>query len=198
MKQLSVLVVDDDFEVCEFLREFLLQEGYLVHTLCDPTRAVGALREAEYHMVILDLVMPKLSGLELLGQIRCIDSDIAVIVLTGKPSVDTATESIALEVSAYITKPVSTIELRDTMVRVIRKKGMVRSREEEMHLAIGRNIRRLRHGKKYTLARLARQTKLSVSLLSQIERAESSASMATLYKVANALEAKLSDLFGDY
>lgn len=198
MKQLNVLVVDDDLEVCQFVETFLVGEGYLVRTISDPTRAIGALRKAEYHVVILDLVMPKLSGLELLGQIRYMDSDIAVIVLTGEPSVDTATESIALDVSAYIIKPVSTTELRDTMARVIQKKGMVRSREEEMLLDIGRTIRRLRHGKRYTLAQMARRTHLSVSLLSQIERAESSASMATLYKVAGALGAKLSDLFGDY
>ncbi len=198
MKQLNILVVDDDLEVCEFLQAFLDSEGYQVHTLIDPTQALDELREAEYHVVILDLIMPKLSGIELLDQIRNIDSDIAVIVLTGKPSVDSATESIALEVSAYITKPVSTTELRETLDRVIRKKGMVRSREEEMLLAIGRNIRRLRHGKKYTLAQMARRTHLSVSLLSQIERAESSASMATLYKVAGALDVTLSELFGDY
>jgi DNA-binding NtrC family response regulator len=198
MKQLNLLVVDDDLDVCEFLQAFLEGEGYNVRTLSDPTRAVEELRDAEYHVVILDLIMPKLSGIELLDQIRNIDSDIAVIVLTGKPSVDSATESIALEVSAYITKPVSTTELRDTLERVIRKKGMVRSREEEMLLAIGRNIRRLRHSKKYTLAQMARRTHLSVSLLSQIERAESSASMATLYKVAGALGVTLSNLFGDY
>jgi len=198
MQQLSVLVVDDDREVCEFVETFLVGEGYRVDTLCDPTLVIGALRKTDYHMVILDLVMPHLSGIELLGQIRYIDSDIAVIVLTGKPSVDTATESIALDVSAYITKPVSTTELRDTMSRITRKKGLVRSREEEMHLAIGHTIRRLRHARRYTLAQMARRTKLSVSLLSQIERAESSASMATLYKVAKALDAKLSDLFGDY
>ncbi len=198
MKQLNVLVVDDDLEVCEFLEAFLVEDGYQVRTVNDPTQAIGVLRETEYHVVILDLIMPRLSGLELLDQIRGIDSDIAVIVLTGKPSVDSATESIALEVSAYITKPVSTTELRETLERVIRKKGMVRSREEEMLLSIGRKIRHLRHGKKQTLAQLARRTKLSVSLLSQIERAESSASMATLYKVAVALNVTLTDLFGGY
>ena len=55
---------------------------------------------------------------------------------TGRPSVDTATESIALDVSAYITKPVSTSEVRETLLRVVAIKGMVRSPEEELHLAI--------------------------------------------------------------
>lgn len=198
MQQLNVLVVDDDLEVCEYLEAFLAGEGYMVRTLCDPTRVIQALKATEYHVVLLDLVMPKLSGLQLLDQIRYIDSDIAVIVLTGKPSLDSATESIRLDVSAYITKPVSTTKLLDTIKRAIRKKGMERSPEEEMLLAIGRNIRRLRHGKKKTLAQMALRTHLSVSLLSQIERAESSASMATLYKVALALDVKLSDLFGEY
>jgi len=197
MKQLRVLVVDDDLEVCEFLRAFLLDEGYLVDTLCDPARAIQTLKKSEYHVVILDLAMQHLSGLELLHQIRHIDSDIAVIMLTGVPCVDTAAQSVALDISAYLTKPVSTMELRDTMARVIRRKGLVRSREEEMHVTIGRKIRGLRHDKKLTLAKLAGRTGHSVSLLSQIERAESSASVSTLYKIARALGVKLTTLFGD-
>jgi len=198
MQQLSVLVVDDDKEVCDYLGAFLTHEGYFAHCLTDPTLAIGELRESKYHIVILDLLMPKLSGLELLAKIRHIDSDIVVILLTGHPSFESATESIALDVAAYITKPATTAELRNTLQRAIRKKGLVLRREEELHLAIGRTIRHLRKERKRTLKRMARLTGLSVSLLSQIERAESNASVSTLLKVANALGVKFSDLFGDY
>jgi transcriptional regulator with XRE-family HTH domain len=75
---------------------------------------------------------------------------------------------------------------------------MVRRQEEEMHRVVGREIRRLRKAHKRTLAQMARRTGLSVSLLSQIERAECSASVATLLKVARALDVRLCDLFGDF
>lgn len=198
MQQLRVLVVDDDKEVCEYLETYLVQEGYLVCCIRDPTLAVRELKQSDYHIVILDLVMPKLSGLELLDRIRYVDGDIAVIMLTGYPTLESATESIAHEVSAYVTKPVSTAELRAVLQRVLQKKKLVLRREEDLHLTIGRTIRRLRKAGKLSLRQLARRTGLSTSLLSQIERAYSSASMSTLFKVATALDVKVSDLFGDY
>ena len=75
--------------------------------------------------------------------------------------------------------------------------GLLR-REDELHATIGRNIRQLRKERSLTLKQMARRTKLSVSLLSQIERAESSASVSSLFKVATALDVKITDLFGDY
>jgi transcriptional regulator with XRE-family HTH domain len=63
---------------------------------------------------------------------------------------------------------------------------------------IGDTIRTLRKDKDLTLKQMARRTGLSVSLLSQIERAESSASISSLYKIAVALESRIQDLFGQY
>lgn len=198
MPQLSILVVDDDQDVCEYLEDFLSHEGYHVTTLTDPTLTVDALKQDDYHLVILDLMMPKLSGIDLLGHIRKIDNDIAVVILTGYPSLETATASIQHEVSAYITKPFSSDDFRDVIQRVAKKKGLVLRREDELHATIGRNIRQLRKERSLTLKQMARRTKLSVSLLSQIERAESSASVSSLFKVATALDVKITDLFGDY
>ena len=70
--------------------------------------------------------------------------------------------------------------------------------EEELLRSIGENIRRLRHERGLTLKQLGRRASLSVSLLSQIERAESSASISSLYRVATALDTRISDLFGDF
>jgi DNA-binding NtrC family response regulator len=147
---------------------------------------------------VLDLMMPKVSGLDLLAQIRAVDDDIAVIILTGHPSLDTATASIQHEVSAYIHKPFTPADFRDVIARIAKKKGLVLRREDELHAAIGRQIRDLRKARGLTLKQMARRTNLSVSLLSQIERAESSASVSSLFKVATALDVRLTDLFGGY
>ena len=195
---LTILIVDDDKDVCEYLQDFLTADGYSVTVVNDPTTALDALREREYHVVVLDLMMPKLSGIDLLEQIRKVDDDIAVIILTGYPSLETATASIEHEVSAYIRKPFSIDEFRDALARIAKKKGLVLRREDELHLTIGRNIRELRKERGLTLKQMSRRTKLSVSLLSQIERAESSASVSSLFKVATALDVLLTDLFGDY
>ena len=198
VSQLSILVVDDDKDVCEYLEDFLTSDGYSVFCVNDPTQALDAMRDQEFHVAILDLMMPKLSGIDLLGQIRKVDDDIAIIILTGYPSLESATASIEHEVSAYIRKPFSIDEFRDAISRIAKKKGLVLRREDELHMTIGRNIRELRKARGLTLKQMSRRTKLSVSLLSQIERAESSASVSSLFKVATALDVRITELFGEF
>jgi DNA-binding NtrC family response regulator len=195
---LSVLVIDDDPDILEYLQDFLSAEGFDVTTLADPSLAVDRIRDEVFHLVVLDLMMPKVSGLDLLAQIRGVDDDIAVIILTGYPTLDTATASMKHEVSAYIHKPFTPQEFREVIARIAKKKGLVLRREDELHAAIGRQIRDLRKGRGLTLRQLSRRTNLSVSLLSQIERAESSASVSSLFKVATALDVPLTDLFAGY
>lgn len=198
VQQLSILVVDDDKDVCEYLQDFLSSEGYRVSIVNDPTNALEALRQTEYHVVVLDIMMPKLNGIDLLEQIRQSDDDIAVIILTGYPSLETATSSIEHDISAYIPKPFTIAEFRDAIQRIAKKKGLILRREDELHASIGRNIRELRKTRGLTLKQLSRRTSLSVSLLSQIERAESSASVSSLFKVATALDVPITELFGSF
>src|SRR5689334_18845621 len=131
--KLSVLVVDDEQDIREYLQDFLGGEGYEVTTLADPTVAVERIRDEVFHLVVLDLMMPKVSGLDLLAQIRAVDDDIAVIILTGHPSLETASASIQHEVSAYIPKPFTAQEFRDIIARIAKKKGLVLRREDELH-----------------------------------------------------------------
>lgn len=195
---LNVLVVDDDPDVCEYLHDFLTSEGYTVKVEQDPTKALATLRSDEYHLAVLDLMMPKLSGIDLLAQIREVDDDIAIIILTGYPSLETATSSIERDVSAYIRKPFTVDDFREAITRIAKKKGLILRREDELHATIGRSIRELRKARGLTLKQMSRRTKLSVSLLSQIERAESSASVSSLWKVATALDVRLTELFGTF
>ena len=198
MPQLSILVIDDDRDICEYLQDFLTSEGYVVSVVNDSTLALDELKQGDYHVAVLDLMMPKLSGIDLLEQIRQVDDDIAVIILTGYPSLETATSSIGYDVSAYIQKPFSIDEFRETLGRIAKKKGLLLRREDELHATIGRTIRELRKARGLTLKQMSRRTSLSVSLLSQIERAESSASVSSLFKVATALDVSLTELFGGF
>jgi two-component system, OmpR family, response regulator len=198
LPQLSILVVDDDPDVREYLRDFLASEGYGVRAVEDPTAVVDELKRGDFHVIVLDLMMPKLSGIDLLGRIREVDNDVAVIILTGFPSLESATSSIEHDVSAYIRKPFAVKDFREAIQRIAKKKGLHLSREDELHACIGRTIRELRKSRGLTLKQLARRTELSVSLLSQLERAESSASVSSLFKVATALDVKITELFGQY
>lgn len=196
-QQIRILVVDDEVDNAELFKALLGREGFSVTTLLDPTKAIGTLKDGNYHLVILDMMMPQMSGTEVLEQIRAFDDDIAVIVATGFPTVETAVASLQLSASDYVKKPVDPPVFIDTVRRTLEKKGITRDPEAELHRAIGRYIREGRTRQNLTLKQLARRTGLSVSLLSQIERAESSASISSLYRIASALRVRMSELFAE-
>jgi two-component system, OmpR family, response regulator len=198
VSQIGILIIDDDKEICDYMETFLARDGFLVKALTSPQDAVEEVKTGKYHLVILDLMMPKIDGIELLGQIRKVDTDIAVIIFTGYPSLETAVASMKLDVVDYIKKPFNPEEFSQVIERVIKRKGLARSPEEELHKVIGSSIRELRKENGLTLKQMARRTSLSVSLLSQIERAESSASISSLYKIALALDTPITSLFGDF
>ncbi|MCP4605760.1 MAG: response regulator [Proteobacteria bacterium] len=196
--QVGILIVDDDKEICDYMETFLTRDGFYVKTLTVPMDALEEIRTGNYHLVILDLMMPKMDGIELLGQIRKVDSDIAVIIFTGYPSLETAVASLKLDVVDYIKKPFNPDEFREVIDRVLKRKGLARNPEEQLHKVIGATIRTMRKKRTLTLKQMARRTSLSVSLLSQIERAESSASISSLYKIAVALDTRITQLFGSF
>jgi DNA-binding NtrC family response regulator len=120
------------------------------------------------------------------------------VIFTGYPSLESAVQSMKLDAVDYLKKPFDPDDFREVVGRVMRKKGLMRSPEENLHRVIGETVRNLRKDANLTLKQMARRTGLSVSLLSQIERAESSASISSLYKIASALDVRIQDLFGDY
>ncbi len=195
---LKVLVVDDDQAICEFMETFLKKDGFEVKTMSSPKEAPDEIKVGGYHLVVLDLMMPEMDGVEVLEKIRKVDSDVAVVIFTGYPSLDTAVKSMKLDAVDYLKKPFNPDEFREVIDRVMRKKGLLRTPEENLHRVIGETIRGLRKERSLTLKQMARRTGLSVSLLSQIERAESSASISSLYKIATALDVQIKDLFGEY
>lgn len=197
LPKIRILICDDDKDICEYMQTLLERDGFIVKTISDPTKVEAEIRANEYHLLVVDLMMPKVHGIELVSRVRKIDTDVAIVVFTGFPTLDTALQAIKYDVDDYLKKPLNVDEFRDVLDRVMNKKGLSRSPEEQLHKVIGDTIRVLRKDKDLTLKDMARRTGLSVSLLSQIERAESSASISSLYKIAKALNARVSDLFGD-
>ena len=192
-----ILIVDDDKAICDFMQSLLEKDGFIVKTLSDPTLVEDEVRQGDYHVLILDLMMPKMDGIEVLKKIRTIDSDIAVVIFTAHPNLDSSVASMKLDAVDYIKKPFNVDEFREVLARVMKKKGLARTPEEQLHKIIGDTIRTMRKEKELTLKQMSRRTGLSISLLSQIERAESSPSISSLYKIAIALDSKIQDLFGN-
>ncbi|MCC7536200.1 MAG: response regulator [Deltaproteobacteria bacterium] len=194
----KILVVDDDPMICEFMETLLKGDGHTVESLTDPRSAPDAVRDGGFHLVFLDLMMPHVDGIETFKRIRHVDDDVAVCIFTGFPTLDTAIDAMKLEAVDYLRKPFEPQAVRDAVDRVMRKKGLARSPEAELYRRIGDTIRGLRKDKGLTLKQMSRRTSLSVSLLSQIERAESSPSLSSLYRIAVALDSRVSELFGEF
>jgi DNA-binding NtrC family response regulator len=192
-----ILIVDDDKAICDYMQTLLEKDGFIVKTLSDPTLVEDEVRTGDYHVMILDLMMPKLDGIEVLKRVRAVDSDIAVVIFTAHPNLDSAVASMKLDAVDDLKKPFNVDEFRDVLARVMKKKGLARTPEEQLHKIIGDTIRTMRKEKELTLKQMSRRTGLSISLLSQIERAESSPSISSLYKIAIALDSKIQDLFGN-
>ena len=192
---IRILVVDDDQDSVELVEKILKKDGYRVQTLTDGRKVEEELRKNDIHLAVIDLKMPDISGLDVVDMIRHHDSDVAVILMTGYATLDSAVSALRGGVVDYLRKPVREDELLGAVRRALAAKGLALLPEEELHRNIGSAIRDLRKKRTLTLKQLAKRTGLSVSLLSQIERAESSASVTSLYKIAHALKIRLPELF---
>ena len=100
-----VLVVDDEPDAVELLTEFLRAKGYEVITASDGEEALRKVKEDRPHLILLDVRMPKLNGMEVLRLVREIDREVGVIMVTAVNEEETGREALKLGAFDYITKP---------------------------------------------------------------------------------------------
>ncbi len=104
-RRARILVVDDEESIRDLLRLVLTGEGYTVVTASGGEEAIEYLEAQPFDLVITDLVMPTVNGVEVLRGAKRIDPNFPVIVITGYPSVETVTELVRLGAGDYLTKP---------------------------------------------------------------------------------------------
>jgi len=112
-----ILVVDDELEVCNALKEFLSLKEYAVQTALDGPTALKMVEDFNPHIVLLDIIIPGMGGLEVLKRIRKIDSKIGIIMTTAVVDEELAKSTIRLGAYDYITKPIDLNHL-ETVVLV--------------------------------------------------------------------------------
>lgn len=119
MVQKTILVVDDEPVVCNSVRKILSRYGYLVDESYSAQEALERIEQNRYELVILDLIMPKVSGMEVLKTIKERWPDLRVIVITGYGSVSSAVETIRNGAEEYLTKPFTPSELIAAVVSAV-------------------------------------------------------------------------------
>ncbi|MDI6728219.1 MAG: sigma-54 dependent transcriptional regulator [Thermodesulfovibrionales bacterium] len=119
----KILVVDDQKTVCYSLQRFLQSEGYDVHTATSGEDALSVLNDANPDLVIMDVRMPEMDGLEVLRRIKESHPKVQVIMMTAFSTTEKAIEAIKLGAYDYLTKPFDNDEL------LIRAKDAIKTRE---------------------------------------------------------------------
>lgn len=138
----KVLVVDDETTLLHTIKAYVEQEGYLVQTAVNGRSALQIFREFQPDLVVLDIMLPQIDGLEVLRQLRQI-SDVYVIMLTAKA--DEADKVIGLGLGAddYVTKPFSPRELVARIKAALRRMGGSSAKKElaSTHLRVDEEAR---------------------------------------------------------
>ena len=117
----NVLVVDDERTVCNSCKKILTQEGYNVDVALSGEEALNKVKGKGFDVLITDWKMPEIDGIEVAKRIKKENPNIAVIMITGYPSVETSINAMRSGVSDYVPKPFTPEELSDAMVRALAK-----------------------------------------------------------------------------
>jgi len=112
----QILVIDDEKDIGNMFKKTLIPEGYTVLTALDGESGVKIVKEKKPDIVLLDLKMPGMDGIEALRYIKKIDKNIVVIIITGYGTVDTARMAVKFGAFDYITKPID-IEYVNTVIK---------------------------------------------------------------------------------
>jgi two-component system, NtrC family, response regulator AtoC len=125
----AVLLVDDERDALDACSQALAAERYVVDTAAGPQEALDKIERNSYDAAVVDLKMPGMSGLDVLRTIRRLDVDVAVVMVTGYATVDTAVEAMKEGAADYLQKPFTPDELRLAVRRAIDRQELVRENQ---------------------------------------------------------------------
>jgi len=108
----SILIVDDEPLVCKSLSELITREGYKAQVAYDAYEALQTIQQDQFPVVVADINMPKMNGLEFLQRTKAIFPDIAIILMTGYATVESAIDAMKSGAHDYICKPFSQSDIK--------------------------------------------------------------------------------------
>ena len=121
----NILIIDDEKAIRKTLSEILSYEGYKIDEASDGEEGLKRFSEKTYDVVLCDIKMPKLDGIEFLEKSREINSDVPVIMISGHGNIDTAVEAVKKGAFDYISKPPDLNRLLITLRNALDKHSLV-------------------------------------------------------------------------
>jgi PAS domain S-box-containing protein len=135
----NILVVDDEKSIRITLKAFLEADNYTVSIAEDVDEALKMLKKKAFDVVVTDIILPRITGVDLLKSIKRISPDVQVIMMTGEPNVETATESLRVGAFDYLYKPITKNDVLKTVKNAVMIKQLNdenRQHKEELELMI--------------------------------------------------------------
>lgn len=123
-KRPRILVVDDEPSVCKSCYRILTREGWDVDTVSSGPEAIENIKKEGYEVIITDMIMPKMSGMDLLKIVKKSNPEISIIMITGYATIKTAVLAMKLGAFDYIPKPFTPEELSSVTDRAIQRKRL--------------------------------------------------------------------------
>ena len=143
MNQAHILIVDDEEGVRRVLQGYLEDQGYQVTAVSDGSAAIQAVKDSPVHLVITDLRLPGMDGLEVVEQVLHLDAEIACIVMTGYGTIESAVQAMKVGAYDFVTKP---LDLE--AVSIVIKKALELKRLRQENVLLRKSVRdkfRLEH-----------------------------------------------------
>ena len=123
-KDIGILVVDDELIVRDSLTKWFREDGYRVDAAENAAAALRKLQPGCYQIMLVDIKMPGMDGIELLARIKEIDSSIIILIITAFASVESAVKALKLGAHDYITKPIDPDYLDHVIEKALREQEL--------------------------------------------------------------------------
>jgi EAL domain-containing protein (putative c-di-GMP-specific phosphodiesterase class I) len=130
----TILLVDDEPAALRGFERTLRSAGYQVEAFVSAREAIARVSAGGVHVVVSDISMPEMSGVELLRTIRAYDADLPVVLVTGIPAIESATDAVEYGAFKYIVKPVEPEDLRKAVERARKLYRLARMKREALRL----------------------------------------------------------------
>jgi DNA-binding NtrC family response regulator len=121
MTKRKILVIDDNLSTLKVINAILSQENYLVFTASSPADGLELLNKEDMHLILLDLKMPGMDGIELYKRIKEVSPSTSVIIMTAYGTVESAVQAMHLGIDNYLQKPLNFDELKITISKIFEK-----------------------------------------------------------------------------
>lgn len=120
-----ILILDDEQSVLDILKEHLEQEGYVCDVTPSPTRALELLKDGDFALLVTDLRMPEMSGIDVVREVRKYDAYLGIVVVTALIEVTNAIQAMRLGADDYVLKPFDLAEISMSVKKALEKRKLV-------------------------------------------------------------------------